>query len=163
MIPTHKIEHRYFTKLPCDAPSPRDFGLPSMTTVNPERQLIWMLFDLVRHGQAHQYQQIPVKLLDGKVFGIALSGAASGLELATAESRRKEHLGYKQDLSGDVWLLIRTDLIFLDVKNSVEKAALLRRGLSFSYLKRPRDPSHYQCDSVALHALAAAGHPANFL
>ncbi|MFQ5695962.1 MAG: hypothetical protein ACE5HB_08230, partial [Terriglobia bacterium] len=158
----HRIEPRYFTTLPCDAPSPNEFRLPSVTTANQERQLIWTLFDLVRHGQAHQYQQIPVELLDGNVFWIALSGAASGFQLATAQSRRKEHLGYKHDPSGNVWLLVRTDLIFLDLKNAVEQSNLLGRRLSFRYLERPRRSSHYQCDSKALKAaLSKAGHPVN--
>jgi hypothetical protein len=160
----HKIEPRYFTILPFDAPSPwsREFELPSVTTSNPARQLIWTLFDVVRHGQAHQYQQIPVELLDGKAFWIALSGAALGFQLARAQSRRKEHLGYKNDPSGNVVLLVRTDLMFLDLKNAVEQSSLLGRGLSFGYLYRPRKSSHYQCDSVALKgALAAGGHLVN--
>jgi len=157
----HRIEPRYFTQLPGGAPQPKEFQLPSVTTANPERQLIWALFDLIRNGQAHQYQQIPVELLDGKVFWIALSGAASGFQLATAQSRRKEHLGYKDDPSGNVWLLVRTDLMFLDLKDAVERSSLLGRGLSFAHLVRAGPGrSDYQFDSAALKAaLATAGHP----
>lgn len=155
------IEPKYFTQLPGGAPRPRDFHLPSVTPANSERQLIWALFDLVRHGQAHQYQQIPVELLDGKVFWIALSGAVSGFQLSTAHSRRNEHLGYKEDSSGNVWLLVRPDVIFLDLKTAVERSSLLGRGLSFDYLRRGGPGgSNYRFDSSALKSvLASSGHP----
>lgn len=159
----HKIEPRYFTQLPGGAPTPKEFGLPSVSAANPERQLLWALFDLIRNGQAHQYQQIPVSLQDGKVFWVALSGAAYGFQLATAQSRRTEHLGYKDDASGNVLLLVRTDLVFLDLKDAIERSHLLSRGLSFVHLVRPGPGrANYQFDSPALKAaLAAAGHPVN--
>jgi hypothetical protein len=158
-----KIEPKYFTQLPGGAPRPKEFLLPTVAPVNPERQLIWALFDLIRNGQAHQYQQIPVWLRDGKALSIALSGATFGFQLATAQSRRKEHLGYKGDSSGNVWLLVRTDLLFLDLKDAVERSALLKRGLSFAHLVRPGPgDAYYQFDSIALKAaLAAGGHPIN--
>lgn len=64
----NRIEPRYFTQLPGSAPKPKDFYLPSVSSANQERQLLWALYDLIRHGQAHQYQQIPVELSDGKDF-----------------------------------------------------------------------------------------------
>lgn len=156
-----KIEPRYFTKLPDGAPQPKEFQLPSVSTTNPERQLIWALFDLIRNGQAHQYQQIPVALLDGTFFWLALSGAASGFALATAQSRRQEHLGFKIDSSGNIWMLVRPDLMFLDIKNAVERSNLLTLGLSFTYLDRPGSGRlNYKFDSSTLNsALSAAGHP----
>jgi hypothetical protein len=157
----NKIEPKYFTQLPGGAPRPKDFQLPFVTPANSERQLLWALFDLIRHGQAHQYQQIPVELSDGKVFWIALSGAVSGFELSTAHSRRNEHLGYKEDRSGNVWLLVRPDVIFLDLKTAVERSSLLGRGLSFDYLRRGGPgASNYQFDSSALKSvLTSSGHP----
>jgi hypothetical protein len=159
----YRTEPRYFTQLSSGAPGPKEFQLPSITSSNPERQLIWALFDLIRHGQAHQYQQIPVELIDGKVFWISLSGPVFGLQIATSQLRRREHLGYKEDEVGNIWLLVRPDLIFLDLKLAVERSNLLGRGLIFKSLVRPRpSQSEYQFDSAALKtALASAGHPIN--
>ncbi|MGH2460126.1 MAG: hypothetical protein ACRDIY_14820, partial [Chloroflexota bacterium] len=52
-----------------------DFELPSDGTSPGHAQLLWMLFDVVRNGQAHQYQQILVELTDQKHFLAALTGA----------------------------------------------------------------------------------------
>jgi hypothetical protein len=160
----YDIEPRYFTELP-GGPAPQknkmEFKLPSMPSPNPARQLIRALFDLIRHGQAHQYQQIPVELSDGKVFWIRLSGPTYRFQLSTAESRRTVHLGYTEDQSGNIWLLVRPDLFFLDLKSAVERSNLLGRELSFVYLRRGgTNGSAYQFDSSSLKsALETKGHP----
>jgi len=76
----HKIEPKYFTPLPSPCARSTGFILPHLgnTTGN---LLLWALFDLVRHGLAHQYQQLLVQLNRGKNFLITLTGADFGRNL----------------------------------------------------------------------------------
>jgi hypothetical protein len=159
-----KIEHRYFTPLPSVCMNVgRDFELPSSPTKGPrEQQLLWALFDLIRNGQAHQYQQINVSLPDGKQFKIGLSGAQYGLTLnrSFAGGRPDQHLAFRLAPEG-VGLDILTNILFLDIREAVSRANLLARGLTFSYLERPHrgGPRHYNFDSGSLKAaLRAGGH-----
>jgi len=105
-----KIEPKYFTKLPgpCEIPSMSDFTLPHDGDTSG-RLLLWALFDLIRHGLAHQYQQTLVKLTDGRYFHVKLTGAEGGLNLAKVRSasRPPKHLAYTFDSDGDHQ---RTDL-----------------------------------------------------
>jgi hypothetical protein len=73
-----RIEPRYFVELPGPVAGPGGFALPSQGP-NPDRQLLRMLFDLIRNGQAHQYRQINVDLTDGKELQVWLSGVTPGL------------------------------------------------------------------------------------
>ncbi len=115
---------RYFTPLPgACAGGSSEFTLPSVGP-NPACQLLWALFDLVRNGQAHQYQQIRVRLNDGVDFQVALTGAEPGLSLDTAAGR-VGHLAQSKDCNGDLWLEVRTDVLFMDIRESVRAANLL--------------------------------------
>ena len=60
---------------------------------------MWVIFDLVRNGQAHQYQQIKVTLKDEVDFQISLTGAGIGrpLELVSKSPRPDDYLGYQRD------------------------------------------------------------------
>jgi hypothetical protein len=159
-----KIEPRYFTPLPAACMSAgSEFELPSSPSKGPrEGQLLWALFDLIRNGQAHQYQQINVTLSDGKQFKIGLSGARYGLTLnrSFAGGRPSQHLAFRLG-PGGVGLDVLTHILFLDVRKAVRGAKLLARGLKFEYLERPRQsrPGHYSFDSASLKkALRAGGH-----
>ena len=57
-----KIESKYFTSLPSPCASATDFVLPHNRNTSGNL-LLWALFDLVRHGLAHQYQQLSVSLI----------------------------------------------------------------------------------------------------
>src|SRR5262245_25177378 len=61
----HARDERYFTQLPGACRTPADFELPHSSTVAHDRTLLSLLFDLIRHGGAHQYQQITAELKDG--------------------------------------------------------------------------------------------------
>jgi hypothetical protein len=156
---------RYFTKLPssCWTPSsPPEFWLPSQSS-NPESELIAALFDLIRNGQAHQYQQIRVRLADGKDFQFALTGAEHGLFLAQslAVGRPTDHLQAHKERNGDLWVKVRTDILFLDIREAVRSANLLNGSLTLSFLSRPRSSSspHYQFSSTNLEScLRTGGH-----
>ena len=63
----HKIEPKYFTLLPVPCATTKEFILPHIGDKSG-RTLLWSLFDLIRHGLAHQYRQIIVNLNDSKHF-----------------------------------------------------------------------------------------------
>jgi hypothetical protein len=149
-----KIDNRYFTQLPGDAPKPKCFDLPNCTQ-QPQKELLWHIFDLVRNGQAHQYQQIKVELSDKKSFIVTLKGARYGLFLKNSRNPRPhQHLGFQKDPNGDIALFLYPNVMFLDIEDAVANCKLLSRHLSFGYLKR-----QYKFDSTSLEtALKNAGH-----
>jgi hypothetical protein len=151
-------EPRYFTPLPSPCVTRwTEFTLP-YSGPNPSCQLLPTLFDLIRNGQAHQYQQIRVRLNDGVDFQVSLTGAERGLLLNPAPSRNG-HLEQMRDQKQDLWLKVRTDILFLDIRDSVRSAHLLGRGLSLTSLARPRAKGTYEFSGSQLQqALRAGGH-----
>lgn len=155
---------RYFTRLPgaCYQPKQGQFTLPSVDG-NPECVLMSALFDVIRNGQAHQYQQIPVRLADGKEWNVGLTGATFGTQLADADSaeNRGGHLKWVKSNDGDVVVKVRTDILFLDIRSSINAADLAGRGLSLKYLSRPNPKSgQYDFSSIQLmEAIAAHSNP----
>ena len=148
---------RYFAALPgaCSGGF-SEFALPS-SGPNPSGQLLAVLFDLIRNGQAHQYQQVRVRLNDGLDFQVALTGAEHGLFLDRTQSRTG-HLVKSRDQNQDLWLKVRTDILFVDVRESIRAANLLGRGLTITNLVRPRGNGTYQFSSVQLEqALVTVG------
>ena len=106
----HVIDPLYFTELPGTCADPKDLRLPFRGT-NPRSQLIWCLYDLIRHGLAHQYQQTIVELKDNVspklTFGIELTGAEPNLTLDKAAGKRPpKHLGTKLE-GKDLWKIGR--------------------------------------------------------
>jgi hypothetical protein len=116
----------------------------------------------VRNGLAHQYQQIIVSLKDGKLFGISLTGAESGRILAKAQSppRLSGHLSYTFDKDGDLILKVYTDILFLDIKLAIDRSGILKKGLSFAHMYRPKGKNrNYNFDITSLeNSLSSAGH-----
>lgn len=164
-----KIEPKYFTALPSPCPAPSDFTLPhDGNTIGS--LLLWAMFDLIRHGLAHQYQQIIVNLTDGKKFYIQLTGAGIGRSLSAVRRKRRPdaHLAYFVDSDGDVGLKVMPEILFIDFERAIKKAGLLKLQIPFNYLSRPRTPggtrrrgsgSYYNFDSTSLQScLASAGH-----
>jgi len=138
-------DSNYFIRLPglCFGGS-AEFQLPSVGA-DSSGQMIAALFDLIRNGQAHQYQQIPVLLSDGIEFRLGLTGAQHGLFLGDVfkSGRPTDHLKWVRSSEGDISLKVRTDVLFLDVRDSIRDSALSTRGLSLAYLARPRPGSQY--------------------
>jgi hypothetical protein len=160
-----RIEPRYFTQLPAPAEGTGGFALPSSPTQGPrENQLISVIFDLVRHGQAHQRQQIMVETTDGKTFGISLTGAGYGRTLAnrTSGGRPPEHLSVLVDEDDDVYVVVCPEILFLDLQDAINASGVFRRGLGFDYLKRPRSgKTKYAYTAADVNqALVAGGHQA---
>lgn len=158
-------DRRYFTQLPgsCWTPGgPPEFYLPSQSS-NQQSELIAALFDLIRNGQAHQYLQIRARLTDSKDFQFALTGAEYGFPLSQTLShgRPSDHLKAWKDTNSDLWIKVRTDVLFLDIRDAVHGARILNRGLTLHYLSRPRGSGSpdYKFSSVDLEAqLQNGGH-----
>ncbi len=137
-----QLDRRYFTELPAAFPkrtSEREFTLPSVGQ-DPDRELLLLLFDLIRNGQGHQYQQINVDLSDGTELQIALTGVSPGLALSTITMRPKDHLAFGTFGAGNVALIVRTDVLYLDIKTAIARAGLPRSGLQPEYLERDQYP-----------------------
>ena len=160
-----QIEPRYFTPLPAPAHWPKDFDLPSSPTRGPrEQQLLCVIYDLVRHGQAHQRQQIMVETTDSKTFGISLTGAAYGrlLDTRLAHGRPPEHLSLLQGDVGDVFIVLCPEVLFLDLQTALDATGIFQRGFAFTHLVRgrPRKPQYAFTAADAYQALQSCGHAA---
>jgi len=154
-------DRRYFTSLPGPCFTPKDFRLPHVGS-DPASELIAALFDLIRNGHAHQYQQIRVQLNDGIDFQVSLTGASfcAYLSRTLAEGRPSDHLSMHRTRNGDIWIIVRPDVLYLDFRESIRAANLLGRGLCLKYISRPKIQSQrYQFSgSQLVSALSAAGH-----
>jgi hypothetical protein len=161
----NKIEPKYFTLLPspCVATN-TEFTLPHMGDTTG-RTLLWVLFDLIRNGLAHQYQQIIVDLNDKNKnrFCVSLAiGAEYKRSLSEAtRSRPVDHLAYSFDSSGDLMLKIYPDILFLDFKDAIISSKLLHHGLLMKHLSRPKGSAkYYNFDRSSLeNSLVSNKHP----
>ncbi len=150
----------YATKLPglCCGVS-RDFTLPYKN--NQGDELLSALWDMVRNGHVHQYQQVVAELRD-TYWGFSISGVEIGLTIAEAKrARPASHLGFYRDSDGNIWSIIHPECLFLDVKESIIASNLLNRGLTFSDIRRPRSTlsPHYSFDSTSVEqCFKNAGH-----
>lgn len=156
-------DRRYFTRLPdvCWSPSQRTrqaFELPSCGP-DPDNQVIAALFNLIRNGQAHQYQQMRAVLADGRQFMVTLTGAQAGAFLQTALShgRPPQHLSLALD-NGDLWMTVRPDVLFIDLRDSIASSKLLNRGLTFTFMSEDRPDTFSFTAAAAETALRHGGH-----
>jgi hypothetical protein len=154
----HKIEPNYFTQLPSSCASTQGFILPHIGNVTGNL-LLWALFDLVRNGLAHQYQQILAQLSDGKYFLVTLTGADYGGYLSLANNPRPtNHLCIHVN-SDSLSLFVYPQLLFLDFEGAINTSGLLNRNLSFPYLTRSSQPRRYNFDLTSLqNYLVVGGH-----
>jgi hypothetical protein len=156
-----QIEPRYFTPLPAPAHWPRDFDLPSSPARGPrEQQLLCVIYDLVRNGQAHQRQQIMVETTDAKTFGISLTGAVYGRTLGDrlTHGRPPEHLALLQSDVGDLFVVLCPEVLFLDLLSAITASGVFQRGFAFTHLGRgkPGKP-HYAYTAAAVEQALHAG------
>jgi len=137
----YQIEPKYFAVLPGPCGDNSDFRLPSVGP-NPCNQLLWAVFDLIRNGGAHQYQQITVLLPNRREFSVSVTGVAFG-EMLGRVRRHDYHLWFQSDRRGNVWLSWCPDTFFLDLMEAVQRSGLLGARLRFRYLRRvqPRPAS----------------------
>jgi hypothetical protein len=159
------IEPRYFTEMPGPCIGRSSLRLPfhpEKGSQTSDRVLINALFDLTRHGLAHQYQAITAVLTDRRVLVISVSGANYGEGLGT-NIPRERYLGYLKANYNDLVIRLFPDALYVDVKAAIERTDLLGRGLVPQFLERGGDlgePETYRFDASAVEAaLKRAGHP----
>jgi hypothetical protein len=123
----NSVEPHYFTQIPnrCRIPGglPGGFNLPSVGGLPSDQLLLSMLFDLLRNGLAHRYEQIIVPLIGGEL-GIALYGVEPNHWLQTVvQFRATHHLSYRL-IQGDIIVNIHPAILFLDLKAAFKNARL---------------------------------------
>lgn len=155
---------RYFTTLPgaCWSPATRTrlaFELPSRGA-HPDNQVIAALFNLIRNGQAHQYQQMGAVLADGHQFRISLTGAqhVAFLRTTLSSGRPAQHLSVSADPAGNLWMTVRPDVLFVDVRDSSREIDLLNRGLTFHFIAEDRQETFNFTAAAAETVLRRHGH-----
>ena len=159
-----RIQPLYFTELPSAVARPggAEFLLPHNTASSPDHQLLWALFDVIRHGQAHQGQQCMVELNDGTTFVVSISGADQGVTLDRVRARRYDgrQLSLRRlDAERAVLLRFQPATFFIDLTDAIGAANLMGRGLAFPYLVRPRRQGDFDFSADELwHALTSRGH-----
>ncbi len=156
-----KIEPKYFTELDDKCSAPSEFILPGVG-IDPQKSLLGAVWDLIRNGQAHQYHDLIVKLTDGKQWVLGLQGVWYGWPLSKVATSRSSllHLAYKIDLAGDLMLTINPGVLFLDMRDAVQSAHLLSRGLTINHFTRGEPGKNfYQFNLNQLElALKKGGH-----
>jgi hypothetical protein len=138
----HNIDNRYFVKLPGVCYKPKGFKLPWYQSDKGD-ELLWVVYDLIRNGEAHQYQQITVDLKDNKVWAICLRGPKSKRSLNVVRSERtSKHLTYYEK-GNTIWLWFDPGTFFIHLTDAIIRANVNWDKLSFPYLKRGSDTSHH--------------------
>jgi len=163
------IDARYFTRIHgLHAPSEKEFVLPFMAKKQEHDTLVCALFDLIRNGLAHQYQQIAVTLKGKRSWAIELRGPAPDRTFGAihqSKLSRERHLRHQRDANGDIWMVVDPGLMFLDFKDAFDRARLLKKGLRLSRLQRSYQKSWgkvYAFTSVQLEKDLAAGRVGSF-
>ena len=131
-----KIQSKYFNRVTQKCVK-LDFTLPKIEETNND-PLLSILFDLIRNGLSHYYQQIIVDLNDGKHFYIKLTGPKFGYYFINSRSQHKAHLDYSMDSDGDLELTVSPNILFLDLRDAVMNSKILKRNLQFKFFDRPQ-------------------------
>jgi hypothetical protein len=137
-----RIEPRYFSKID-GLHIPSKISLPYIGASTNDT-LICALFDLIRNGLAHQYQQTLVTSEYG-TWGIQLSGPGHTMTIEHNRRLRRRtmyHLTTRLGREEIMWLRISPARMYLDFKEAFDAAKLLEKGLTIDPLKRP-DPEGY--------------------
>jgi hypothetical protein len=122
--------------------------------------LLWFLWDVIRNGQAHQYQQIVARIPDGDVY-VALGGPDHGV---TMQATREWHLLEREHLTRvrpihrhELGIKVFPQWLYLDVQAAVECMGLLGRRLPPPKpLTRPDRRSRAAYAGLTLRGLATA-------
>jgi hypothetical protein len=156
-----KIEPKYFTHLPNDPSNSllrikkNGFTLPYVDPNNKNNLLLTAIYDLIRNGVAHQYDQPIVDLLlDKKKFYVIVTGAKFGRRIDGRMSRNPLHLSCKIDTDGNIGLNVCPDILLRDFKKAVEQSKILGRNLNISRFNRKYNTNVQTLESN----LKAGGH-----
>ncbi len=140
-----KLNPRYFTRLPAACEGSKNFTLPSIDS-DPKRTLLAGIWDMIRNGQAHQYQDISVTLEGGGQWILMIRGVQHGVSLSELAATRfsVHHLEYCIDSDDDVLLYIHPGVFFLDIRDAIMEARLLDRGLKLTQWTKGGRRSNYK-------------------
>ena len=154
----HDVERRYFTSLPTRVPlgvRRKGFDLPESPCGSSGPPLLWALFDLIRNGQAQQYQEIPARLEGDCYFWISIKGADSGRTFADERPQpASDHLAFCEYQDGNLGIRVRADIFFAHICSAIESSGILGRELPFRYLERSWNVSR----SDLIRCLEKGGH-----
>jgi hypothetical protein len=157
-------EPKYFTIIPKNLKLPKrndrlilratrvEFTLPCLGGKDGENLLLRLIFDLIRNGVAHQYQQPLVDLLNGEKFYITLIGPSYGNHLRGIRS--PDYVSCDIDRNDHISLKVCPDVLFLDFQRAVDQSGILGRNLDISHLEREYDTNVQTLES----ALNTGGH-----
>lgn len=123
------IEPRYFKRLPGSTGRNHNPKIPWWGSYK-DRQAIQVLFDTIRNGQAHVYQQILMELDDGSTFGAAISGV-NEFSPESPGNRDPEaivHLDLEVQPNA-VWLKFQPDVMLAHIRSAVDSSGFLGRNL----------------------------------
>ncbi|MGC8981878.1 MAG: hypothetical protein ACP5JU_02945 [Minisyncoccia bacterium] len=148
----YNIDKNYFIKLELSKKIKLDFCLPYHIPIEKESnsykndELLWVLFDLIRNGHAHYYQEIIGEFKDNKKLIIAITGPTEELTIKKITSRNGHlSVGQLNNERRDIILFFRPEIMFLDIKKSVENSKIfeseLKSKLDFEYFNKKFDIS----------------------
>lgn len=90
-------------------------------------ELIALLFDLIRNGQAHYGAMLYARLTDNQNFGVGVTGVREGCTLDTLRSsgeRPVGHMAIKHQSDGDLILWLCPGTLYLDVRDASKRAGV---------------------------------------
>jgi hypothetical protein len=134
------LDQRYFVRLPGPYRDKTPSFFPSPIRGVPKSQVfLVMLFDLIRNGTAHSYDQVAI-LADGKHYLPKLLGVRPGQSLDSVEAKyRKRHLTSESDPDGVV-TTIHAGIFYLDLKKAFNKAHLSRLLTGMDSGRKKKEP-----------------------
>lgn len=141
----NEIDSRYFIEIPDYCPDKPGFNYLFLDKNKKRKYLINHIFDLVRNGIAHQYNQIEATLSDNAIFTIALTGAArtKSNDLKTLQYIKNNRSNIKHFEchvgSNKIELIIDPGCLFLDLMKAVNNSDITDRNLFNKLTRRKYD------------------------
>ncbi len=144
----NKIEPRYFNKIPRMNKiqlKDRKKWIPLPYEKEEGKELIHLLFDLIRNGEMHYYHQIICEIKASDLLGVRISGADYGKELCKIKLR-DEHLDVVYSYIIDdhkyntLYLIqFRPEIMFLDIDKAIKDSKILDLKLPLNYFERKHE------------------------
>jgi hypothetical protein len=108
---------------------------------DPTSELIELLFDLVRHGNAHFGHQLYAPLKSGRAFGVVPLGVWKGRTIDSVRppgGRIIEHLSCTKQSDGNLVMRLCAGTLYLDVRDASEAAGVWELDADASRYTRAR-------------------------
>jgi hypothetical protein len=155
----YNIDKRYFGELVGweGIRSDREYTIPFKHKEGKE--ILCLLFELIRNGEAHYYQQIVADLQDGVII-IRISGANFDLSRVSSRSGHLDVQGTIISEKNVILIQFRPEVLFLDLKKAVECSQIFDQCEDFSHFLRK-----YQDISIesVIHAIGESERINNIL